>query len=433
MDHFIPYSLEAEQSIIGCLLLDESLIKDCALTPQHFYIRKFKILFQAMKELDEKNKPIDVVSIVEQLGIHQIENLGGIIYLTQLAGSIPTTANFHYYEQTVKDHFQKRKTIETAQNLIHKAQGDDISQTIHEGIQELMTIEDDYGEDDSGDIHSGLIEIYDDCQKDLGDLTGIPSGFKKLDELTGGFQESDFIVIGARPSVGKTAFALNLALQAYDEEVSAIFSMEMPKKQLLKRATGILGSISSMKMRNPRRKFQQEDWGSLTDAIGQISKRNLHIFDRGGMDINYIWSKVRKLKRHYGEGKRMLVIIDYLQLITGDPQLQGNRVAEISEISRMLKRMAREVNVTVIALSQLSRGVESRQEKRPMLSDLRESGQIEQDSDLIAFLYRDDYYNRNSEENNLIEVILAKHRNGPIGTVKLEFLKEVGLFLDVEG
>ncbi|WP_349632700.1 DnaB-like helicase C-terminal domain-containing protein [Neobacillus sp. WH10] len=232
--------------------------------------------------------------------------------------------------------------------------------------------------------------------------------------------------------MGKTAFALNLALHAAFKDVSAVFSLEMGKKQLLKRMAGFTGSIDSLKMKNPMKEFQEDDWQHFTDSIATLSKTNLHIFDRAGMDVPFIWSKLRKIRREYDREKRILVVIDYLQLIEGDPKYKQNRQAEISEISRALKTMARELNVVVIALSQLSRGVESRTDKRPILSDLRESGQIEQDADLIAFLYRDDYYTNDSPLKDRMEVILAKHRNGPTGTMELGFNKEYGKFVHLE-
>lgn len=281
------------------------------------------------------------------------------------------------------------------------------------------------------ETYSSIVDLFLDCEQDTGDIVGIPSGFTYLDRLTGGFQESDLIIIGARPSMGKTVFALNMALYAAIQDVSVIFSLEMSKKQLVKRMTGYTGRIDSFKMKNPKKEFQDKDWEQFSDALGMLSKVNLHIFDRAGMDIAYIWSKVRKLRREYG-AKRILVVIDYLQLIQGDPKYKQNRQAEISEISRALKTMARELNVVVIALSQLSRGVEMRQNKRPILSDLRESGQIEQDADLISFLYRDDYYTKNSPQKNRMEVILAKHRNGPTGSVELGFLKQYGQFVNLE-
>ncbi len=309
----------------------------------------------------------------------------------------------------------------------------DVEAILHEGIHDLQMVEEKFAVEDLGEIRETLKDVYLECEKDMGDISGIPSGFSSLDGLTGGFQDSDFIVIGARPSVGKTAFALNIALEAAKSEVAVIFSLEMAKKQLLKRAVSQIGEVDSVKLRNPYRLFQDKDWDAMQQAIGTLSSLELHIFDKGGMDIPFIWTHLRKLRRNYGEEKRMLVIIDYLQLISGDMRLKGNRQAEISEISRALKQMAKELNVVVIALSQLSRAVESRQDKRPMLSDLRESGQIEQDADLIAFLYRDDYYDKQSEQANQIEVILAKQRNGPVGTIHLAFQKEFGRFRELEG
>jgi replicative DNA helicase len=365
---------------------------------------------------------------VEEVGVHNLESIGGISYITALAGSVPTTANFHYYQEVVLKYYQKRQTVEIAGRIRNDAEEGDIDTALGEGIRDLMRMEDHLADHDLGEIKSSLVDLYSDCEQDLGEITGIPSGFKKLDGLTGGFQVSDLIVVGARPSVGKTAFALQLALQASEDDIALIFSLEMSKKQLLKRAASCTGTISSLKMRNPRRLFLEEDWRRFSFAMGKISKANLHIFDKAGMDMTYIWSKVRKMRREYGEEKRILVVIDYLQLIAGDSKFKSNRQAEISEISRALKQMARELNVAVMALSQLSRGVESRQDKRPMLSDLRESGQIEQDADVIAFLYRDDYYHKNSEQKDSIEIILAKQRNGPIGTVELAFAKEYGKF-----
>ena len=377
----------------------------------------------------EKGKPIDVVSVAEEAGPDGFFEIGGGDYLPSLADSVPSTATFNHYQEIVKKYAHKRDTVLIANKIRNATKDGNLDGIIREGIQDLQKVEDGLCCDENlGDIQDGLVDLYLDCEKDLGEISGIPSGFKDLDGLTGGFQESDLVVVGARPSVGKTAFALNIALQAAQEDVSIIFSLEMSKKQLLKRAVGQMGYVSSVKLRNPNRLFDEKDWNGLQQALGIISKMGLHIYDQGGMDVPYIWSHVRKLRQHYGKEKRMLVIIDYLQLIMGDPRLKGNRQAEISEISRALKQMAKEFNVVVIALSQLSRAVESRQDKRPMLSDLRDSGQIEQDSDLIAFLYRDDYYDRETKEKDRIEMILAKQRNGPIGTVQLAFLKEYGSF-----
>ncbi|WP_071394809.1 replicative DNA helicase [Bacillus tuaregi] len=421
------YSLEVEEAFIGSLLLDGELIKECTIIPEQLYVQRLKTIFTFMVSLAKKGKPIDMVSVAEEAG-NELFQLGGGSYLVAISGSVPSTANFHYYEETVKEYFRKRKTVEIAHRIKQEAEEGDIEIILRDGISHLQQVEDHGAVPDQGDIKNGLIDLYQECEKDLGDLGGIPSGFTMLDQLTGGFQESDLVVIGARPSVGKTAFALNLALQAAKDDVSIIFSLEMAKKQLLKRAVSQVGEVSSVKIRNPYRLFEEQDWNQLHKAMATLSELNLHIFDQGGMDVSFIHSNVRKLRRKYGEEKRILVLIDYLQLIQGDSRLRGNRVAEISEISRALKQMAKELNVVVIALSQLSRAVENRQDKRPMLSDLRDSGQIEQDSDLIAFLYRDDYYDQQSKEKDRIEIILAKQRNGPVGTVHLRFQKEFGRF-----
>ncbi len=426
------YSLEAEEAVIGSLLLEGDLIKDCSLLSEHFYSSKLKFIYLLMLRLEEKEKPIDMVSVVDEAGPENWLKMGGGSYLSELSGSVPTTVNFHYYEEIVKKYYQKRKTIEIAHRMKKESVHGDVEAILHEGIHDLQLVEEKFAAEDLGEIRETLQDVYLECETDRGDFSGIPSGFASLDGLTGGFQDSDFIVIGARPSVGKTAFALNIALEAAKSEVAVIFSLEMAKKQLLKRAVSQIGEVDSVKLRNPYRLFQEKDWDAMQQAIGALSSLELHIFDKGGMDIPFIWTHLRKLRRNYGEEKRMLVIIDYLQLISGDMRLKGNRQAEISEISRALKQMAKELNVVVIALSQLSRAVESRQDKRPMLSDLRESGQIEQDADLIAFLYRDDYYDKQSEQANQIEVILAKQRNGPVGTIHLAFQKEFGRFRELE-
>ena len=427
----VLYNIEAEEALVGALFLEEGLIKDCSILPQQLYSRKLQVLLTAIKDLDGKGKPVDVISVVEHLNPDHLAAIGGVAYITALAGSVPTTANFHYYQDVVREYAQKRKAVETANRIIATAKTNEIGQTLRDGIQGLMEIEEHSTEDQMGDIKPTLLQLYQDFEKDSEELIGITTGYGELDKLTGGFQNSDFIVVGARPSMGKTAFALNIALHAAEEDICLFFSLEMPVKQLLKRAASTIGEIDTIKMRTPRQTFEKEDWSQLTTAMARISNMKLHIFDRASMDINYIWSKVRKARREYGDSKRITVMIDYLQLISAEAKYQNNRQAEISQISRGLKHLAREMNLVVLALSQLSRGVESRQDKRPLLSDLRESGQIEQDADVIAFLYREDYYQKDSEQKDIIEVIVAKQRNGPIGTVKLGFKKEFGEFVNL--
>lgn len=425
------YSKEVEEAFVGALLLDGNLAKESTIKPEQLYMSRLRVLLAAIQRLCKKGQPIDPVSVIEEVGLDNVESAGGISYVTDLAARVYTTANVRHYEKLIQEYNQKRQAVKVASRIQQGVQGEDISTVLKNGIQDLVTLEEGLVDEELGDIYSGLVNIYEESGKDQGQVTGISSGFKHWDRLTGGLQESELIVIGARPSMGKTAFALNLALTAARQDVVIIFSLEMAKNQLLKRAVGLAGNISSVKMRNPRRRFEETDWAKLTGAMGMLSEANLHIFDKPGMDIGYMWAKVRKLRREYGKEKRFLVIIDYLQLITGDAKHRSNRQAEISEISRMLKLLARECRVAVAALSQLSRGVESRQDKRPILPDLRESGQIEQDADVIAFLYREDYYRKDTDQPNIVELILAKQRNGPIGTIRLIFDKECGKFGDV--
>jgi replicative DNA helicase len=431
MEYYGINSQAVEEAFVGSFFLDNELAQECSVQPEQLSSLHLRKLYTVIQSLVKKGQPIDYITVLDEMGVDQMRDLGGMTYILQLKGRVPSIAHFNKYEEAVRSHDRRRKALAYLEELQMKAIDGDINQVINEGIHQLMALEEQQtGEEDSGEISPCLVELYGEGESDLGDIPGCSSGFTKLDQLTGGFQESDLIIIGARPSVGKTAFALNLALHHAVHDVSVIFSLEMSKKQLLKRAACICEEISSVKLRNPYRYFSEVDWSKYTNALRRIAGSQLHIFDKAGMDVNYIYSKVRKLRKRYGDQARLLVMIDYLQLIDGDIKHRGNRQGEISEISRFLKKLARDLNVSVIALSQLSRGVESRQDKRPMLSDLRESGQIEQDADTIAFLYRDDYYSKDTKQPNKIEVILAKQRNGPIGTIELEFMKEFGKFVD---
>jgi replicative DNA helicase len=431
MESYEVNSQRVEEAFVGSFFLDNELAQGCSIQPKQLFSPVLRNLYTVIQSLAKKGQPIDPVTVLEEIGGEQIGSVGGMSYIYYLAGSVPSIAHFHTYEDAVRSHDKRRKALAYAEEFKNKIIDGDIEQVVSEGIHQLMALEDRTDEEDSGEISPTLVELYGEGECDLGDIPGCSSGFGKLDKLTGGFQESDLIIIGARPSVGKTAFALNLALHHAIQDVSVIFSLEMSKKQLLKRAACICEEISSVKLRNPYRYFSEDDWGKYTNALRRIAGSQLHIFDKAGMNVNYIYSKVRRLRKKYGDTARLLVMIDYLQLIDGDSKHKGNRQAEISEISRFLKKLARDLNVSVIALSQLSRGVEARQDKRPMLSDLRESGQIEQDADTIAFLYRDDYYCKDTKQVNKIEIILAKQRNGPIGTIELEFKKEYGKFVDL--
>lgn len=431
------YNNDAEQNVLGAILLEPDLIKDCPLKPEEFSPGRHFNLFYTLLDMDAKGIPIDPVAIVERVGNKRVAKLGGITYITDLAGSVPTVANFNYYCKVVNDYYKKRQAIAIANQIKNDAIEGDALEAIQSGVNSLMAVEDSGTDEDDGDITEALVDMYDDIESATGEITGIPSGFTDLDNMTGGYKGGQFIVVGARPSMGKTAYAINKALNASanptnpDGDVAAIFSLEMSKKELLKRAAATIGHINAQSMKFAGQSFTSDDWSKLTNAMGFLSNSDFKIFDRAGIDVNYIYSKCRKLKRQH-EGRRIMVIIDYLQLIVGHSKHQGNRTAEIGEISRMLKQMARELDIVVIALSQLSRGVEQRQDKRPMMSDLRESGQIEQDADIIQFLYRDDYYDAESEKQNIIEVIMAKQREGPTGTVELAFIKEYGKFVNLD-
>lgn len=429
------YNYDAEQSVLGAILLEPDLIKDCPNIPEHFSPGRHHNLFWTMKNMDEKGMPIDPIAIVERVG-KKIGELGGVTYITELAGSVPTTANFKYYCQVVIDYYQKRQAITIANQIKRDAMEGSAIEAIQSGTNRLMSIEDAGTDDDDGDIKESLIEMYEDVENATGEVTGIKTGYTELDRMTGGYKGGDLIIVGARPGIGKTAYAINKGLNASANptnpggDVVALFSLEMGKKQLLKRAATTIGNIDAQRMKTAGVDFSSDDWSKLTNAMGFLSNSDFKIFDRPGQDVNYIWSKCRKLKRQFPD-RRIMIIIDYLQLIVGDRIHQGNRTAEIGDISRALKRMARELDVVVVALSQLSRNVEKRQDKRPMLSDLRESGQLEQDADIIQFLYRDDYYDTETESQNIIEVIMAKHRDGPTGTVELAFIKEYGKFANI--
>lgn len=432
----LPYSIEAERAVIGAVLLEEAamddvyLLKPAAFTPGH---RK---IFSVLVELYEAGDPIDLVSIATRLQEKAwLEQVGGIPYVTQLAGAVPTAANVGHYIKIVEDMHTKRKLIEEARFINEIARADaDAAEIISSTQAKLDKLTDETNKKGFRDIGKIAMDCFEQIEmrwnnRDGTGVTGIPSGFVDLDRMTAGFQRSDLIIVGARPSVGKTAFALNVSRNAAKEkgEQVAVFSLEMSEHQLVQRMLSAEANIEAGSLRTGH--LVGDDWENLSMAIGAISEFPIAIDDTPGITISEIRSKCRKLKKERGIS---LVIIDYLQLIEGTRRSQANRTQEISEISRDLKKLAKELDVPIIALSQLSRGVEQRQDKRPMLSDLRESGSIEQDADVVAFLYRDDYYDKETEKKNIIEIIIAKQRNGPVGTVELVFLKQFNKFVSLD-
>lgn len=432
-DRLPPQNIEAEQAVLGAIFLEEQALITASerLTPDDFYRTSHQRIYEVMLALNERREPVDLVTVTAELNDRKwLEEVGGVNYLSDLASSVPTAANVDYYSKIVEEKALLRRLIRVATNIAAEGytSGEDVDAILDEAEKTILEVSQQKNSANFIPIKDVLIETYDKIEKlhkQKGEITGLPSGFSDLDRMTAGFQRSDLIIVAARPSVGKTAFALNIAQNVAKETGVnvAIFSLEMGAQQLVQRMLCAEGNIDAQKMRTG--KLDPEDWEKLTMAMGALSKTGIYIDDTPGIKVSEIRAKARRLKQEKGLG---MIVIDYLQLIQGTGRSGENRQQEVSEISRTLKAIARELDVPVIALSQLSRSVESRQDKRPMMSDIRESGSIEQDADIVAFLYRDDYYNKESETKNTIEIIIAKQRNGPVGTVELAFLKEYNKF-----
>ena len=436
-DRTPPHNLEAEQSVLGAVFLEPTAFVQASeiLIPEDFYRASHQLIFTAMMTLSERGEPIDVVTVTTFLNDRkQLEEAGGVSYLTELAESVPTAANVEYYSRIVEEKSTLRSLIRKATDIVTASfeKEDEVEDVLNDAEKSILEVS---GRKNSGafkNIKDVLIDVYDNIEQlhqQKGDVTGVPTGFLDLDRITSGFQRNDLIIIAARPSVGKTAFALNVAqnVAVKTDENVAIFSLEMGADQLVQRMLCAEGNIDAQRLRNGQ--LQADDWSKLTMSMGSLSNAGIYIDDTPGVRVNEIRSKCRRLKQEHGLG---MILIDYLQLIQGSGSSKENRQQEVSEISRALKALARELEVPLIALSQLSRGVESRQDKRPMMSDIRESGSIEQDADIVAFLYRDDYYDKETENKNIIEIIIAKQRNGPVGTVQLAFAKEYSKFVNLE-
>ncbi|BDG37839.1 replicative DNA helicase [Parageobacillus sp. VR-IP] len=432
-----PQSIEAEQAVLGAVFLDPSALTLASeiLIPEDFYRAAHQKIFHAMLRVADKGEPVDLVTVTAELAdTQQLEEVGGVSYLSELADSVPTAANVEYYARIVEEKSVLRRLIRTASSIAQDGytREDEVDVLLDEAERKIMEISQRKHSGTFKNIKDVLVQTYDNIEmlhNRKGEVTGIPTGFTELDRMTSGFQRSDFIIVAARPSVGKTAFALNIAqnVATKTNENVAIFSLEMSAQQLVMRMLCAEGNINAQNLRTG--KLTPEDWGKLTMAMGSLSNAGIYIDDTPSIRVSDIRAKCRRLKQESGLG---MIVIDYLQLIQGSGRNRENRQQEVSEISRSLKALARELEVPVIALSQLSRSVEQRQDKRPMMSDIRESGSIEQDADIVAFLYRDDYYNKDSENKNIIEIIIAKQRNGPVGTVQLAFIKEYNKFVNLE-
>lgn len=436
-DRIPPQNIEAEQAVLGAIFLEPSSLTLASeiLIPEDFYRAAHQKIFNAMLKLNDEGKAVDLITVTEELAAAKLlEDTGGVSYLSELAASVPTAANMEYYARIIEEKSLLRRLIRTATNIAQDGytREDEVETVLGEAEKSILEVAQRKNAGAFHNIKDVLVRTYDNIESmhaRVGEITGIATGFTELDKMTAGFQRNDLIIVGARPSVGKTAFALNISQNVATKtgENVAIFSLEMGAEQLVMRMLCAEGNIDAQRLRTGS--LTDEDWSKLTMAMGSLSNAGIFIDDTPGVRVNDIRAKCRRLKQEHGLG---MILIDYLQLILGSGRSGENRQQEVSEISRSLKQLARELQVPVIALSQLSRGVEQRQDKRPMMSDIRESGSIEQDADIVAFLYRDDYYDKESENKNIIEIIIAKQRNGPTGTVSLAFVKEYNKFVNLE-
>lgn len=433
----IPHNMQAEQAVLGAMIMDRTALITSLekLRKESFYFPQNQAVFDALRILHGDNTAIDVTTITDQLeAMDKLTVIGGLEYLAELIEAVPTSAHIEYYVEILIKHAVRREMMEVGQSILKQAMSaeNNVSELINEAEKNIMQVsqKQTMGHFHAlSDVLSTTLDHIEHLQKSAGSLTGIASTFTELDKMTAGFQKGDLIILGARPSMGKTAFVLNIAQQGIlpnNEYPSiAIFSLEMGAQQLVMRMLSSESRIAGDKLRVGN--ISGDDWKSLTIGISNLNKRKIFIDDTPGVTIQELRSKARRLKVEHGLD---MIMIDYLQLIRGD--ISGmSRQEEVAHISRLLKSLARELEIPVIALTQLSRALESRPDKRPIMSDIRESGSIEQDADVIAFLYRDDYYDRESEEQNIMEIIIGKQRNGPVGTVKLVFQKDYNRFEDL--
>ena len=433
----MPHSLEAEQSVIGSMIMDKDAIMTAneMLLSEDFYHQQYGILFDTMVELYNAGLPVDLVTLQNKLKEKNVPpEVSSLEYVRDLITAVPTSANIKYYAKIVKDNAIRRKMIKLMQEIENEcyAGQEAVDVVMDETEKKVFTLLQSRGS--GGDfvpirqVVMNALEKIENSAKSDGNVTGIPTGFRDLDYRTAGLQPSDLVLIAARPSMGKTAFVLNIAQHvAFKENMcTAIFSLEMSKEQLVNRLFSLESHVDAQLLRTGN--LSDTDWEKLIEGAGVIGNSSLIIDDTPGISIAEMRSKCRKYKL---EHDLKLIIIDYLQLMSGSGKSGESRQQEISDISRSLKGLARELSVPVIALSQLSRAVEQRPDHRPMLSDLRESGAIEQDADVVMFIYRDDYYNHDSDDKGVSEIIIAKQRNGPIGTVKLAWLPEYTKFANL--
>ncbi|AFM02485.1 primary replicative DNA helicase [Desulfitobacterium dehalogenans ATCC 51507] len=431
-----PHNLEAEQSVLGALMLDPEVGSSVfeVLQPEDFYRDNHRQVFLALRDLFEKGDPIDLVSVAESLRQSgRLEQIGGIATISQIARSVPSAVNCEYYARIVAEKSLLRQLIRSTGQIAEKGYepGEAATSLLEEAEKVIMDLSQRQVKDGFESIRNILVNTFEKIETlyaNKGSLTGVPTFFTELDRMTSGWQPSDLIVIAARPSMGKTALVLNMAQNAAVRAnvPVALFSLEMSKEQLVQRMLCSEAMVDQQRVRTGD--LLDTDWPKLTRAVGPLSEAEIFIDDTVGISLAELRSKARRLKMEHGLG---LIVIDYLQLMSLGRRAES-RQQEVAQISRGLKGIARELNVPVIALSQLNRGVEQRQDKRPIMSDLLESGAIEADADVISFIYRDEYYNPESDKKGIAEIIIGKHRNGPVGSVELGYLKEFTKFVNLD-
>lgn len=432
----LPHSPEAEQSVIGSMIMDREAIVVASelITGEDFYNKQYGVLFETMVELNEQGYPVDLVTLQNRLKEKDVPpEVSSLEFVRDLITAVPTSANIKYYANIVSEKSTLRKLIRLNEEIANTcyAGKENLEVILEETEKKVFQLVQKRNTGDFVPIRQVVMNAMDKIEaasRNHGSVTGIPTGFLDLDYRTAGMQPSDLILIAARPSMGKTAFVLNIAQQVafHQDKTVAIFSLEMSKEQLVNRMFSLESSVDAQHLRTGQ--LNDEEWEKLIESAGVIGRSHLIIDDTPGISISELRSKCRKFKL---EHDLSLIIIDYLQLMTGSGR-SDSRQQEISDISRSLKAVARELSVPVIALSQLSRAVEQRPDHRPMLSDLRESGAIEQDADVVMFIYRDDYYNHDTEKKDVAEIIIAKQRNGPIGTVELAWLPKYTKFANLQ-
>ena len=436
----LPNNIEAEESVLGACFLSKYALEKAIenLTPESFYNDKNAKIFEAMINLSELKTPIDITTVTSHLKKNnKLNEAGGVEYLTEVLNYVPTASNIDYYIKSVEESSLVRELIKTAEEIAEEGYRSDetINEILDSSEKKILNIVKNRKSSEFRSIKDVLAKAESDLERlseSKGEITGLSTGWYDLDRLTTGLHPNEFIIIAARPAMGKTAFALNLATHvAINQDKSvALFNLEMSAEQLAMRILASLGQIDGFKLRTGN--LLNQDWKRINEAVSQLSNTNLVIDDTPGITIGEIRAKCRRLAS--SEKGLSLVVIDYLQLISGGKNYGANRQQEVSDISRSLKTLAMELGVPVIALAQLSRGVEAREDKRPIMSDLRESGSIEQDADIVMFLYRDDYYKkeqRTEDNTSLSELIIAKHRNGPTATIELLFKKNTSTFVNL--